>query len=131
MLRSILIVSRDQRLLDTRVLVLKSSGYSTVGTTSIDDALKLATAVQPSVAIVCHTLPESEQAIFVNALICVCPNIFIMRLHEGEVNPHRLVADCELFFTPKDVAKHMRAKLSNGFSSNPQNGQLTDTTIVQ
>jgi hypothetical protein len=66
MLRSILIVSRDQRLLDTRVLVLKSSGYSTVGTTSIDNALKLVKSVQPSVGIVCHTLPELEQSIFVN-----------------------------------------------------------------
>ena len=131
MLRSILIVSRDQRLLDTRVLVLKSSGYAAVGATSIDNALKLAKTVQPSVGIVCHTLPELERSMFANALIRICPNIFIMRLHEGEVNPHRLVADCELFFTPKDVAKHMRAKLSNGFSSNPQNGQLTDTTIVQ
>ena len=131
MLRSILVVSRDQRLLDTRVLVLKSNGYSTVGATSIDDALKLAKTVQPSVGIVCHTLPELERSIFVNALIRVCPNIFIMRLHEGEVNPHRLVADCELFFAPKDAARQMRANPSDGFSSNPEDGQSTDTTIVQ
>ena len=59
-LRSILILSMDQGLLATRVLVLKSSGFTAVGVTRIDVALKLAKAVQPSVGIICHTLSASE-----------------------------------------------------------------------
>ena len=38
-LRSILILSTDQGLLATRVLVLKSSGFTAVGATRIDVAL--------------------------------------------------------------------------------------------
>jgi ActR/RegA family two-component response regulator len=85
MLRSILIVSWDQTLLDTRVLVLRSRGLAALGAESIDDALTLAKSVQPSVGIICHTLSESEQSTFLDALIRVCPNIFIMRLRQGEV----------------------------------------------
>jgi len=57
----------------------------------------------------------------VDALIRVCPNIFIMRLREGEVNPHSLVADCELCFAPQDAAERTLANPSNGVSSSPEN----------
>jgi hypothetical protein len=109
MLRSFLILSMDQGLLATRVLVLRSSGFTAVGATRIGVALKLAKSVQPSVGIICHTLSASEQSMFVDALIRVCPNIFIMRLRQGEVNPHRLVADCELCFAPQDAAERTLA----------------------
>jgi hypothetical protein len=123
MLRSILIVSMDQYLLNSRVLVLKSRGFDAVGATSIDGALKLAKSERPSLGIICHTLSGSEQSMFVDALIRICPKILFMRLREGEVNPDRLVADCELFFAPHDEAMHKQANSCDGFS--PSRGRRT------
>ena len=68
---------------------------------------------------------------FVDALIHVCPNIFIMRPREGEVNPHRLVADCEQCFAPQDAAERTLANLSDVFSSSSENGQSPEATTVQ
>ena len=105
MLRSILIVSMDQSLLVTRVLILKSRGFTVVGATSVDGAVKLAKSVHPSVGIICHTLSESERSTFANILLRVCPNVAIMQLRKGDVSPLQLVADCELFFAPKHSVK--------------------------
>jgi hypothetical protein len=131
MLRSILIVSSDQTLLDTRVLVLKSTGFTVMSATGIDVALNLARSVHPHLVIVCHTLSELEQSLFSSALLQACPDAFILHLREGEVNPCRLVADCELFFARKDPAKRMRANPSDGYPSNPDTGQSTNASIVQ
>jgi len=131
MLRSILVVSTDHNLLDTRVVVLNSRGFDAVGAISIDDALKLAKSVQPSLGIICHTLSESEQSVFVNAVVRMCPKILIMRLRQGEVNPECLVADCELFFAAHYAAKHKQPSLCDGPWSSPESGRSPDSTSVQ
>jgi hypothetical protein len=131
MLRSILIVSWDQRLLDTRVLVLNSRGFAVVGTTSVDEALKIANSAQPHLVIVCQTLSEPEQSLFLNALPRVCPSAFILRLHGGEVAPYRLFADCERYFAPMDSAIEGRTGESQRLPSRLEDEQHPDPTILQ
>jgi hypothetical protein len=109
----------DQGLLDTRVLILKSRGFAVVGATSVDEAVKLATSVHPSVGIICHTLSESERSMFANILLQICPNVIIMQLRKGDVSPHHLVADCELCFAPKDSVESLRGNPIRRFPVEP------------
>jgi hypothetical protein len=61
MLRLLLVVSRDEHLVKNRAPVLGVRGFLTIGTTSIDEALKIAESNNPAVAILCHTYSGSEQ----------------------------------------------------------------------
>jgi hypothetical protein len=116
MLRSLLVVSRDESLLNSRLLVLGLRGFPAVGTTSIDEALKTAKSTNPAVVIICHTFSLFEQSRFVTNLRRVCPTAVVMRLKIGEVAPEHLIADCELCFMPTDLSEEFLANAAAGLS---------------
>jgi hypothetical protein len=116
MLRSLLVVSGDDGLLNSRLLVLGLRGFPAFGTTSIDEALKTAKSTNPAVVIICHTFSLFEQARFVTNLRRMCPTAVVIRLKIGEVAPEHLIADCELCFVPTDLSEDIFANASAGLS---------------
>lgn len=116
MLRSLLVVSKDVNLLNTRVLVLAIRGFPAVGWASIDEALEIAESTNPARVIICHTFSLFEQSLFVTNLRRVCPTALVMRLKIGEVAPEHLIADCELCFVPTDPSEDILTNASAGLS---------------
>jgi hypothetical protein len=95
MSKTILLVSRDEGLLNTRALILEAAGYRTIKTGSVTSAIQLAVGCQMS--IIGHTFTSDEHRDFVERVHETNPSIFILCLRIGLTQPQTLldtIADC-------------------------------------
>ena len=72
---SILVLGRDQRLLETRSWVLEQAGYRVVQATELAEAEALTKAEPVTVAVLCHTLSVEECRAALEALPRLRPRI--------------------------------------------------------
>jgi hypothetical protein len=95
MSKTIMLVSGDEGLLNTRALILETAGYRTIKTGSLTSAIQLAVGCQMS--IIGHTFTSDEHRDFVERVHETNPRIFILSLRNGLTQPQTLldtVADC-------------------------------------
>jgi hypothetical protein len=93
--KTILLLSRDENLQNSRALVLEGAGYRTIKTSSLTSALQLSSHCQMS--IIGHTFSSIEQADFVDRVHEGNPSVFVLCLHFGLTQPRALltaVANC-------------------------------------
>lgn len=93
--RTILLISRDETLQNTRALILKGAGYHTIRTSSLTSAVQLCSRCQ--MAIIGHTFGPEEQDDFINRVHEGNPSVFVLCLHFGLTQPRALltaVANC-------------------------------------
>jgi hypothetical protein len=89
MQKTILLVSRDGSSQETRALILEHAGYRTVHSETISSAVPLAAGSQ--MAIIGHSLNPSEQDEFVKNAPEINPNLYVLYLRYGLVQPESLL----------------------------------------
>jgi hypothetical protein len=93
--KTILLVSRDKNLQNSRALVLEGVGYRTVKTGSLTSAVQLSSHCQMS--IIGHTFSPEEQDDFTDRVHEGNPSVFVLCLRFGLTQPGALltaVANC-------------------------------------
>lgn len=89
MYKTILLVSRDERLQETRALVLRQGGYHTMSTNNMTSALQLARRCQ--ISIIGHTFTSNEQDEFIDRVHESNPGIFLICLRFSLTQPQELL----------------------------------------
>lgn len=95
MQKTILLVSRDESLQNTRALILEAVGYRTIKTGSLTSAVQLSGHCQMS--IIGHTFNSAEQDDFIDQVHEGDSSVFVLCLRFGLTNPQALltaVNDC-------------------------------------
>lgn len=95
MYKTTLLVSRDERLQETRAVVLRKGGYHTMSSTNMTSALQLAGRCQMS--IIGHTFTPNEQDEFIDRVYESSPSVYRVCLHFSLTQPQELlkvVGDC-------------------------------------
>ena len=93
--KTILLVSRDQNLQNSRSLVLEAAGFRTIKTGSLTSAVQLSSHCQMS--IIGHTFSPEEQDNFIERVHEGNPSVFVLCLRFGLTQPRALltaVANC-------------------------------------
>ena len=93
--KTILLVSRDEKLQKSGALVLEGAGYRTMKTGSLISAVQLSSHCQMS--IIGHTFSPEEQDEFVERVHEGNPSVFVLCLRFGLTQPRALlsaVANC-------------------------------------
>ena len=93
--KTILLVSRDTNLQNSRALVLERAGYRTIKTGSLTSAVQLSSHCQMS--IIGHTFTPDEQDDFIDRVHEGNPSVFVLCLRFGLAQPQALltaVANC-------------------------------------
>ena len=83
-LKSVLTISRDQPLQNTRTFILEAAGYSV--SAALDDDAAVAFVAAPnnlSLVLMCHSVPESSRVLLVNKIKALNPNLPILMLYNG------------------------------------------------
>ena len=82
--KSILTISRDQRLQSTRTLILEGAGYSVSAALNDDAAVAFVAAPNKlSLVLMCHSVPESSRVLLVNKIKALNPKLPILMLYNG------------------------------------------------
>jgi hypothetical protein len=92
--KTILLLSRDENLQNSRALVLEGAGYRTIKTSSLTSALQLSSHCQMS--IIGHTFSSIEQDDFVDRVHEGNPSVFVLCLRFGLTQPRALDCCCKL-----------------------------------
>jgi hypothetical protein len=87
--KTILLVSRDESLQNTRALILEAFGYRTIKTANLTSAVQLASHCQMS--IIGHTFSPEEQDDFIDRVHEGNPSVFVLCLRFGLTNPQVLL----------------------------------------
>ena len=93
--KTILLVSRDQNLQNSRSLVLEAAGFRTIKTGSLTSAVQLSSHCQMS--IIGHTFSPEEQDNFIERVHEGNSSVFVLCLRFGLTQPRALltaVANC-------------------------------------
>jgi hypothetical protein len=93
--RTILLVSREPDLQNSRALILERAGYRTIKTGSITSAAQLSSHCQMS--IIGHTFSPDEQDDFIDRVHEGNPSVFVLCLRFASTQPRALltaVANC-------------------------------------
>ncbi len=93
--KTILLVSRDKHLQNSRSLVLEAVGYRTIKTGSLTSAVQLSSHCQMSV--IGHTFSPEEQDYFIDRVHEGNPSVFVLCVRFGSIQPRALltaVANC-------------------------------------
>jgi hypothetical protein len=93
--KTILLVSRNENVQNSRALVLEGVGYQTIKTSSLTSAVQLSSHCQMS--IIGHTFSPEEQDDFTDRVHEGNPSVFVLCLRFGLTQPRALlaaVADC-------------------------------------
>jgi hypothetical protein len=93
--KTILLVSRDENLQNSRALILEGVGYRTIKTGSLISAVQLSSHCQMS--IIGHTFTPEEQDDFIDRVHEGNPSVFVLCLRFGLSQPRALltaVANC-------------------------------------
>lgn len=82
--KSILTISRDQVLQNTRTLVLQNAGYQVSAATNDREAVAFVDAPNTiSLVLMCHSVPETSRVFLVNKIKELKPNLPILMLYNG------------------------------------------------
>jgi len=82
--QSILTISRNRILQQTRTLILEQAGYSVSAAHSDEEALRFLEASEPyGLVLVCHSVPEASRVRLVNAMKAKFPSMPILMLYNG------------------------------------------------
>jgi hypothetical protein len=87
--KTILLLSRDENLQNSRALILEAVGYRTIKTGSLISAVQLSSHCQMS--IVGHTFSVDEQDDFIDQVHEGNPSVFVLCLRFGLSNPRALL----------------------------------------
>jgi hypothetical protein len=87
--KTILLLSRDEALQNTRALILEAIGHRTIKTASLTSAVQLSSHCQMS--IIGHTFSSEEQDNFIDRVHVGNPSVFVLCLRFGLTNPRALV----------------------------------------
>jgi hypothetical protein len=87
--KTILLVSRDEKLQKSRALVLESVGYRTIKSGSLTSALQLSAHCQMS--IIGHTFSPEEQDDFIDRVHEGNPSVFVLCLRYGLTHSRELL----------------------------------------
>lgn len=87
--KTILLVSRDENLQNSRALVLEGVGYRTIKTGSLTSAVQLSSHCQMS--IIGHTFNPKEQDDFIERVHESNPSVFVLCLRFGLTQPRALL----------------------------------------
>jgi hypothetical protein len=93
MSKTILLVSRDEGLQNTRALILEGIGYRTIKTCSLTSAIQLSSHCQMS--IIGHTFTPEEQDGFIDRVHEGNPSVFVLCLRFGLTQPRALLSAVE------------------------------------
>jgi len=96
MQKTILLVSRDEKIQANRAFVLHRAGYRTMRTASLTSAVQLAAYCQMTV--IGNTFSFREQDAFMSNVHAAYPNLFMLCLRSGLANPNALPAHVADFF---------------------------------
>jgi hypothetical protein len=88
--KTILLVSRDKNLQNSRSLVLEGVGYRTIKTGSLTSAVQLSSHCQMS--IIGHTFSPDEQDDFIDRVHEGNPSVFVLCLRFRLAHPRLLLA---------------------------------------
>lgn len=95
MYKTILLISRDDRLQTSRAMILEAAGYRTIRTASLTSAVYLSAHCQMS--IIGHSFTATEQNDFAERVHQGNPSVFVLCLRFGLTHPRALlkaVSDC-------------------------------------
>src|ERR1700742_915115 len=87
--KTILLLSRDENLQNSRALILEAVGYRTIKTGSLISAVQLSSHCQMS--IVGHTFSVDEQDDFIDQVHEGNPSVFVLCLRFGLTNSRALL----------------------------------------
>jgi hypothetical protein len=87
--KTILLISRDENLQNSRALVLEAAGYRTIKTGSLVSAVQLSSHCQMS--IIGHTFSPNEQDDFIDQVHEGSPSVFVLCLRFGLTQPRALL----------------------------------------
>jgi hypothetical protein len=87
--KTILLLSRDEDLQNSRALILEAVGYRTIKTGSLISAVQLSSHCQMS--IIGHTFSPDEQDDFIDQVHEGNPSVFVLCLRFGLTNPRALL----------------------------------------
>jgi DNA-binding response OmpR family regulator len=82
--RSILAISRDKALLNTRTFILQQAGYHVSAAHTDDEAVRFVEASNAySLVLLCHSVPEKSRLFLVDRLKELQPSLPILMLYNG------------------------------------------------
>jgi hypothetical protein len=87
--KTILLLSRDENLQNSRALILEAVGYRTIKTRNLISAVQLASHCQMS--IIGHTFSPDEQDDFIEQVHEGNPSVFVLCLRFGLTQPRALL----------------------------------------
>jgi hypothetical protein len=87
--KTILLVSRDENLQNSRALVLEAAGYRPIKTSNLTSAVQLSSHCQMSV--IGHTFNPNEQDEFIDRVHEGNPSVFVLCLRFGLTQPRVLL----------------------------------------
>jgi len=87
--KTILLVSRDENLQNSRALILEGAGYRTIKTGNLTSAVQLSAHCQMS--IIGHTFSSAEQDDFIDRVHEGNPSVFVLCLRFGLTQPRALL----------------------------------------
>jgi DNA-binding NtrC family response regulator len=96
-MRCVLLLSCDRNLLYTREQILQRAGYSTISDTDLARGLQIAQERQPALVVIGHSFHETEQLRFVEHLHETYPEIRVILLRYGLIEPVVLIEMCRSF----------------------------------
>lgn len=82
--KSILTISREQALQNTRTLILRNAGYQVSAAISDEQAIRFLEAPNSfSLVLLCHSVPESSRIYLANHIKGLNPTLPILMLYNG------------------------------------------------
>jgi CheY-like chemotaxis protein len=94
--KSILTVSRNQMLQDTRTMILEREGYKVSAAANDKEAIGFVESDKSiRLVLLCHSVPESSRILLVNEIKALRPTLPILMLYNG-YNPTQAKVDGSL-----------------------------------
>lgn len=106
MAKTILLVSRDPILQETRALILERVGYRTIKAATLKCGIMLSRGCQ--MCVIGHSFEPHEQAEFIERAHEANPGMFVVCLRFGLINPERLLKTVAECFAAQPGSSQMR-----------------------
>lgn len=115
---TVLLVSRDPILQETRALILERAGYKTIQTASLASGLQLSRECQ--ICVIGHSFAPREQSEFSDAVRQTNSDIFIVCLRFGLINPEQLLKTVATCFATRPGQSRICVIEPNGLIEQPE-----------
>jgi DNA-binding NtrC family response regulator len=96
-MRCVLVLCRDRNLLYTREQILQRAGYCTISGSDLSKGLRIAQERQPALVLVGASFTEAAQMLFVEQLHETYPEIRVLLLRHGFIDPLEMLEMCRSF----------------------------------